>query len=255
MTILHAIILGMVEGVTEFLPVSSTGHLILTSHLLGLAESEFIKSFEVIIQLGAIGAIIALYARTLLRSKGLLVKVAVGFVPTGVVGLVLYSFVKAYLLGSVPIVIGALSIGGIILIIFEYFKKADGGVGLEFLSHRQAFLIGVAQTLALVPGVSRSAATIVAGRSLRLSRTAAVEFSFLLSIPTILAASGLDIVQHGGSFGSGQIGLLMLGFVVSFFVAWIVSVAFLRFVRTYTLVPFGVYRIIVSVILFVILFI
>jgi undecaprenyl-diphosphatase len=255
MTLLHAIILGIVEGVTEFLPISSTGHLIIVSHFLKIADSDFTKSFEIIIQLGAVLAVIVLYAKTLWNQTSMLLKLLVAFIPTGLIGLVVYSYIKTYLLGNLSVVVLALALGGVILIAFEYWMQKDGEGTLETISYKQAFVIGLFQTLAFIPGVSRAAATIVTGRTLGLSRKAAIEFSFLLSIPTMLAASGLDLVKNASLFSAKNFGLLAVGFVVSAVVAGFSIVTLLRFIRAHTFIPFGVYRIVAAVIFFYIFFI
>jgi len=248
MTPFDAIILGVVEGATEFLPISSTGHLILVNQLLGNSPTEFAKSFEIIIQLGAILAVVALYWRSFLNIE-LLKKLAVAFIPTGVIGLALYSFVKTYLLGSTVVVLAALAVGGAILIIFEYMHTPPPeGAPEKPLSYRNAVLIGLFQSLAIIPGVSRSAATIVGGLALGYSRTAIVEFSFLLAVPTLLAASGLDLVKHGLVFSNGEQLSLLIGFVLSFVVA-IASIRWLLgYVRKHSFTAFGAYRILLAVV-------
>lgn len=252
MNLLHALILGIVEGVTEFLPISSTGHLILTSHLLSLQPTDFLKSFEVIIQLGAIGAIIALYWRKLLMSWEVMKRIAVGFVPTAILGLVFYKAIKQFL-GNSEVVLWALGIGGLLLILFEKLHHEPISEGsVEQISYRQAFLIGTFQAFAFVPGVSRAAATIIGGLALGLRRTIAVEFSFLLSVPTMLAASVLDIYKNGSAFSSNQFSLLAVGFVTAFIVALFAVKFLLKFVRTHSFISFGVYRVALALIFLVI---
>src|SRR5688500_9076547 len=191
MSLLHALIIGVVEGITEFLPVSSTAHMILTSHLLGLEDQPFVKSFEIIIQLGAILSVVALYWRKLL-DRELLTKTAVAFVPTGIVGLTVYKALKSYLIGNLYVVLGSLLIGGIALIVFSRATTADDdAVDFSQITYRRALLIGVFQAIAIIPGVSRSAATIVGGSLIGVSKRTIVEFSFMLAIPTMAAATGL----------------------------------------------------------------
>lgn len=252
MTWFDAIILGVVEGATEFLPISSTGHLILANEVLGNLPTEFAKSFEIIIQLGAILAVLALYWRSFLHIE-LLKKIAVAFIPTGVIGLALYPIVKTYLLGSVPVVLGALALGGAALIIFEYFYNNTPKEKIQDkpLSYRDALLIGFFQSLAIIPGVSRSAATIIGGLSLGYSRVAIVEFSFLLAVPTMLAASGLDVVQSGLLFTGSEWTVLMIGFIVSFVVALVSIKWLLAYVRSHSFTAFGVYRILLAVVFFI----
>jgi len=245
MTLFDAIILGIVEGFTEFLPISSTGHQILASHLLGLDDTEFLKSFEIVVQLGAILAVVVIYFRKFLEIE-LLKKLLVAFIPTGAVGIAMYPFIKNVFLGSELLVVWALLLGGIALIIFEYFHTEGDQDTVESITYGQAALIGLAQSIAVIPGVSRSAASILGGLLMGIKRAAIVEFSFLLAVPTIAAATGLDVLRNYETLFSGGLPLLATGFVVSFLVA-IVAIRFLlAFVRQYTFVPFGAYRIIVA---------
>ncbi len=249
---LHAIILGIIEGITEFLPISSTGHLILTSSLLEIPQTIFTKSFEIIIQFGAICSVIVLYWKKLWDVETIK-KLIVAFIPTGIIGLFLYKLVKTYLLGNTGVVLWALLIGGIALIVFELFHKESKNEkgGIESISYKQAFMIGLFQSIAIVPGVSRSAATIVGGLLSGLKRITIVEFSFLLAVPTMLAATSLDVFKSHGSFSADQFGVLAVGFIVSFLVA-LVSIKFLlRFIQTHTFIPFGIYRIVVAILFWV----
>lgn len=252
LTILQTIILGVVEGVTEFLPISSTGHMILTARLLAIPATDFLKTFEIVIQLGAIMAVVVLYARRLLMNREQLLRLVVAFIPVGVIGLLLYKFAKQYFLGNSLLVAWSLLIGGIVLIAFElYQKKQTGqGRGLELLSYNHAILIGVIQSIAIVPGVSRSAATIIGAMLLGYKRSAAVEFSFLLAIPTMLAASGLDLIKSAGSISGGGFMTLALGFVIAFVVAYASITWLLKYIKDHTFIGFGVYRIVVALIFF-----
>lgn len=248
MDTLSAILLGIVEGITEFLPVSSTGHLILASHLGGIPSSAFLSSFQIAIQLGAILAVVTLYGMPLIRSRQLMARVAAAFVPTAVIGLVAYPFVKG-LLGNPVIVVWALGVGGVLLILFEQSipESADSGEDLALLPYRHAVLIGVAQSVALVPGVSRSAATIMAGLGLGLSRRAIIEFSFLLAIPTMGAATVFDLYRSAGTFTGSEIGMMIVGFLVAWVTALVAIRWLLRFLRTHDFTWFGVYRIAVAI--------
>lgn len=249
MNISYALLFGIVEGITEFLPVSSTGHLILTAHVLGLGQTEFMKSFEIAIQLGAILAVVALYGKTFFKNPDIAKRVLTAFIPTAVVGLVLYKTIKKFLLGSDQIVLWALLIGGIFLIGFEwiYSKIRKGGVPKN-LSYQHAVLIGLCQSLAVVPGVSRSAATIVAGLALGLPRKTIVEFSFLLAVPTMLAAAGLDLAKNASGFSGDQFVFLAIGFAASFFVA-VLSIRFLLlYIQKHSFVPFGIYRVLAALV-------
>lgn len=246
MTSLEAILLGVVEGLTEFLPISSTGHLILTSHLLGLPETDFLKSFEVVIQLGAILAVVTMYWRKLFFDRRLMRRVAVALLPALGVGFLFYATIRS-LLESQWTVVTALFLGGVVLIIFEWYRKEPALSGaVETLSYRQAFFIGLAQALSVIPGVSRAGATIVGGLATGLSRGAAVEFSFLLGVPTMVAATTIDVVKNQTLFFGTDLQSFVIGFTVSFLVALIAIKLLLRFVEMHSFVPFGVYRIVVA---------
>jgi len=194
MTDLQAIILGIIEGLTEFLPVSSTAHLILSADAMHLTGSEFLKSFEIIIQLGAILSVVVLYWRRFLNWE-VLKKLVVAFIPTGIIGLTVYKAIKV-MLGSVTVVLITLIVGGIALILFEHFKEhAEDDPDFREITYRRAFLVGLFQAIAVVPGVSRSAATIVGGSLIGINKRTIVEFSFLLAVPTMAAASGLELLK------------------------------------------------------------
>jgi undecaprenyl-diphosphatase len=251
MDILHAVILGVVEGVTEFLPISSTGHLILTSKLLGIPDSTFLSSFEVAIQCGAILAVVVLYWRSFLNIE-LLKRLLVAFLPTAVIGFAVYPFVKGYLLDNADVVVASLFIGGIFLIVFELFhRERPGAVAApEEVTYRQAFAIGLFQCIAVIPGISRSAATIVGGLAVGIRRIAVVEFSFLLAVPTMGAATGLDLLKSYNEITSADFGVLLLGALVSFVVA-LGALKWLRaYVAKYTFIPFGAYRIVIALLFF-----
>lgn len=255
MTLVHSILLGIVEGITEFLPISSTAHLQLASTALGLTQTDFVKSFEIIIQLGAILAVVVIYWRTLTLSTELWKRILTAFIPTGIIGFVLYKLIKQFLLGNTTLIIWTLGIGGVILIIFEYyFSRHDAERQsireLETMSYSTAFLIGLAQSVAVIPGVSRAAATIIAGRVLGLGRKAIVEFSFLLAIPTMLAAAGYDFFKNASAFSASQLGVLTVGFITAFIAALITVKMLLRFVETHNFTWFGVYRILLAIGLF-----
>jgi len=254
MDLMTAAILGIVEGISEFLPISSTGHLILTSHLLGLKHTDFLKSFEIAIQVGAIASVVVLYWRYLLVDLRTITKVVVAFLPTGIMGLTLYKLIKQYLLGSAQVVLWSLLIGGVLLIVFElWHREREDAVGaVENISLRQALIIGCFQSLAMIPGVSRSAATIVGGLLLGLKRKVIVEFSFLLAVPTMLAATAYDLLKSGAGFSPDQFQFLAVGFVTSFVVALLSIKFLLRYIQTHTFIAFGVYRIVL--VLFWILF-
>jgi undecaprenyl-diphosphatase len=251
MDIFDAVILGIVEGVAEFLPISSTGHLILTSKLLGIPNSSFLGSFEIVIQCGAILAVLALYWRSFLQIE-LLKKLFVAFLPTAIIGFTVYPFIKGYLLGNAHIVVSALFIGGIALILFELFHREDEyAVDYpEAVSYKQALCIGLFQSIAIIPGVSRSAATIVGGLAVGIRRVAIVEFSFLLAVPTMAAATGLDLLKSYKEIPFENIDILLTGMGVAFVVALIALKSLRAFVSKYTFIPFGIYRIAIAVLFF-----
>ena len=247
MSYLDSIILGIIEGITEFLPISSTGHLILTSKILAIPSSEFLKSFEIFIQLGAIFAVVYFYRKTIFTNIETWKKVLAAFIPTAFLGLILYKFVKSFLLGNALVVAYSLIIGGIILIAFEIWQSKRE-VPAKFntvaeVPYKTAVYLGIAQVLAVIPGVSRSGTTIVAGQAMSLSRKTVVEFSFLLAIPTMFAATGLDLMKNGLSFTGQEVGFLLLGFVVSFITAILVIKWLLSYVQHHSFVVFGIYRI------------
>lgn len=247
MTFLDSILLGIVEGLTEFLPISSTAHLILASEFLGVPGSSFLSSFIIAIQLGAIGAVVFLFWRTLVFDLETMKRVAVAFVPTAVIGFLLYKLLKEVLVENLWLIAAALFIGGIVLILFERFHRE----GTEQISYKAAFLIGCVQALAIVPGVSRAGATILGGLALGIPRVKIVEFSFLLAIPTMLAATGYDLVKSGSQFASGEWELLAVGFLTSFIAAYIGVKWLIRYVQTHSFAAFGWYRILLGAALFV----
>ncbi|MFA5146709.1 MAG: undecaprenyl-diphosphate phosphatase [Candidatus Omnitrophota bacterium] len=248
MDILQAIIMGIAEGITEFLPISSTGHLILASRLMEIPQTEFLKSFEIAIQLGAILAVVCLYWRRLLADIEVMKRVVVAFVPTAVIGLALYKLIKRFLLGNSGVVLWALFLGGIFLIIFELVHREKEGDkdDISSISYGQSFIIGIFQSMAMIPGVSRAAATIIGGLMLGVRRRAIVEFSFLLAVPTMLAATALDLLKSAPSFSGMEFVLLGTGFAVSFAVA-LMSIKFLLFfIKRHSFISFGVYRIVLA---------
>lgn len=250
MTFFHAILLGIIEGLTEFLPISSTGHLVLASNLLHIPQTDFAKTFEIAIQSGAILAVVALYIRSFFDWE-LLKRLFVAFLPTAFLGLVFYRIIRDVFLISTATILSSLFFGGVAIILFEYWHKENSMTDrpARTMSYLNAVIIGVFQSIALIPGISRAAATILGGLALGFSRKTIVEFSFLLAVPTMLAATALDLLHSGHHFSAHDVSLLAVGFVVSFLVAIAAIRVFLRFIKTRTFVPFGVYRIAVSVIL------
>lgn len=253
MTFFDAIILGIVEGVTEFLPISSTGHLILVSEVLRIPHSAFLSSFEIAIQLGAILAVLLLYWRSFLDLE-VIKRVIAAFIPTACIGFALYPFVKGVLFGNPLIVVFALALGGAALIFFEMFhgEREGGAEQVRDISYSHAVLVGFFQALAIIPGVSRSAATIVGGLVAGIRRVTIVEFSFLLAVPTMLAATSFDLLKTSASFTPHEYALLATGFVVSGAVAFAAVRFLLAFIRTHSFISFGVYRIVVAALFFLV---
>jgi len=250
MDLFDAIILAAVEGLTEFLPVSSTGHTILAAALLNIVQTPFVKSFEIALEFGSILAVVVLYWRFFL-DVAVLKRLVVAFIPTGVVGLLFYRFFKDVLFGNVQIVLWALLLGGIFIILFELRYKERSAISeISKIPYTHCLLIGLFQSVSIVPGVSRSAPTIMGGLALGMKRQTIVLFSFLLAVPTMIAASGFDLVMSYNEFSSGQVDLLLVGFLVSFLVAMPAIKLFLGYVRNHSFVPFGIYRILLGVVFF-----
>jgi len=244
MDVLQAIILGLIEGATEFLPISSTGHMIVASQWLGITQNEGNKAFEVIIQLAAILAVVANYREKFsLKYLELWKKVVLAFIPLGFVGLMLHKQIKAMF--TVEIVAVMFIVGGVIFLIVEYFQrhKVYPVQRVEDVSYKQALWIGVAQVLALIPGTSRAGASIIGAMLVGLNRKASAEFSFLLALPVMMAASGFDLLKHYHDFAGTHFVPLIGGFIVAFISAWLVMRLFIRFLERFTFVAFGVYRI------------
>jgi undecaprenyl-diphosphatase len=262
MTILHTIILGIIEGLTEFLPISSTAHIDIVRTFLSIPTSEFIKSFEIIIQLGAILAVVVLYAKKVFSSFKYIKNIVIAFIPTGIIGFILYQFIKSFLLGNIWVEAIALFVGGIIIIIFENYQNKNNKevvsegekTDIKEMTIRQLLILGTAQALAVIPGVSRSGAVIIFGRALKLNRSLITEFSFLLAVPTMLLATIYDIYKSSFTFSNDQWGTIFLGFIVSFIVALFVIKWLIGYVKTHSFTVFGWYRIIFSIIVFIILF-
>ena len=253
MNFLQVFTLSIIEGVTEFLPISSTGHLILVSKLFGIIETDFVKTFQIVIQLGAILAVVTLYSRKLLTSFNLLKKLMVAFIPTAIVGFSFYPLIKGVLLGSSAITLNALFWGGVALIVVEWFlkkRKAEARESSE-VTYKQALVIGTFQSLSVVPGVSRAAATILGARIMGLDRSTAAEFSFLLAVPTMFAATGFDVWKSRDMIASSGFLTLFVGTVLSFFFA-VLAVKFLvNYIKKHDFTAFGVYRIILAVLFWI----
>lgn len=256
MDIFQAVILSVIEGVTEFLPVSSTGHLLLTSKFLNIPQTEFVKSFEIIVQLGAILSVVVLYWKKLIGNFKLWKNILVAFLPTALIGLAFYKTIKEVFFENILITVFALFVGGILLILIEKLHKEKEGAidSVEKLTLKQSFLIGIAQSFSVIPGTSRAAATIIGGLLVGANRKTAVEFSFLLAIPTMAAATGLDLIKSEFNFNSQEIMLLSLGFIGSFITALLVVKWFIKFIQTNNFFWFGIYRIVLALLFLLFLY-
>jgi undecaprenyl-diphosphatase len=249
MGIIETIILAIIEGLTEFLPVSSTGHMILASSAMKIHEDEFVKTFEIFIQLGAILAIALMYIKRFLQGIEIYTKLLVAFIPTAVIGFLAYDFIKAYLFNPVVVSI-SLILGGIVLIWIDkrVVNKQTEVETLESIPIKNAFFIGLMQCLSMIPGTSRAAATIIGGVFNKLDKKQATEFSFLLAIPTMFAATGYDLLKTPVDFDTHEITLLSIGLLFAFVSAWFAVKIFLRIVENYGFKHFGYYRIIIGLI-------
>ncbi len=252
MDLMQSIILGIIEGATEFLPISSTGHLIVVSQWLGLSQNEENKAFEVIIQLAAILAVVANYRerfRCTAANITLWKKVILSFIPIALVGLLFHTQIKAMF--TVEIVATMFIVGGIAFLIIEYLhkEKVYPVQQLEDMTYQQAAWIGFAQLFALIPGTSRAGSSIIGALIVGIGRKASAEFSFLLALPVMLAASGFDLLKHYQDFSDANILALATGFITAFISAWLVMRIFIRFLEHFTFVAFGIYRILFGLLL------
>ncbi len=246
---IQVLIMSGVEGVSEYLPVSSTGHMILAARLLGVAQSGFVKTFEIAIQLGAILAVVVLFWDKFWRNWKVLKRVIWVFVPTAGLGFVFYRLIKQWLVGNLRVTVVSLVVGGIVMIVLEqYFLRSKPGGKIEKLSLKQALVLGVIQAISVVPGVSRAAATIFGGMALGLSRSEATELSFLVAVPVMAVATGYDLLKNIKDFRGNQFELLLLGMVGAFVTAMITVKWLTDYVKNHDFRGFGVYRIVVGVI-------
>lgn len=255
MSIFDAIWLGIIEGITEFIPVSSTGHLIVLSDILGLEQNNVNKAFEIIIQFAAILALVFVYpSKFTFKHIDLWTKIAIAFIPIGTVGFLFSKQIKAMF--SVEIVAWMFIIGGIIFLIVEKFfdEKKTHISDVEDVSLKQAIWIGVAQVFALIPGTSRAGASIIGAMLVGLNRKASAEFSFLLAVPVMCATTFYDIYKHHDEIlQDSNFVVLGVGFVVSFLVALAVIKLFLKFLEKFTFVAFGIYRILFGIVILLVL--
>ena len=249
MTLTQSAVLAVIEGLTEFLPVSSTGHMILASAVMKIQDNEFVKSFEIAIQLGAVLSIVLIYAKQFLKGINLHLKLLTAFLPTAVIGFLAYHTIKTYLFNPTVVAV-SLIVGGVILILIDKraTHKASATPALEMISYKNAFFIGLIQCVSMIPGVSRAAATIIGGIFNGLDKKQATEFSFLLAVPTMCAATGYDLLKTPLTFSSVEVKLLLLGSVIAFAVAGITVLIFRRLVEQYGFKHFGYYRIAVGLI-------
>lgn len=248
MTYFEALIIAIIEGLTEFLPISSTGHMILASSLMNLDDPRFAETFEIVIQLGAILAVLFLYIKRFFISITIYLKLLVAFLPTGIIGLLAYKTIKLYLFNPYVVSV-SLIVGGVVLLFLDKWsaKKESEYKEIEDISYVNALKIGLIQCVSMVPGVSRSAATIFGGIFSGFNRQQAAEFSFLLAIPTMFAASGYDLLKEKDNIHSNDITILLFGALIAFIVAFIAVKAFVTFLNKYGFKHFGYYRIILGI--------
>jgi len=249
MNLIQTVVLSVIEGITEFLPISSTGHMILASAAMKIGDDAFVKTFEIAIQIGAILAIVLMYIKRFFQSITIYLKLATAFLPTGIIGFLAYPYIKGYLFN--PIVVScSLILGGIILILID--KKVVNQQSktdlLERITYKNAFFIGLIQCFSMIPGVSRAAATIIGGIFNGLDKKQAMEFSFLLAVPTMFAATGYDLLKTPVIFTKDEFLLLGIGLIIAFITAWFAVKIFLRIVQNYGFKYFGYYRIVIGII-------
>ncbi len=243
MTLYEATILGIVEGVTEFLPVSSTAHIALASQMMGMPQNDFIYSFNIIIQIAPIFSVMFIYSHTLLQSLDIWKKLIASFIPTGAIGLLFHKQIEE-MFSSNSIILWMIATGIFFLIVeFLYTKKGHTTESLEDVTYKQAVCVGFIQALSLIPGVSRSGSTILGGMLLGMKRETAMSFSFLLAIPTMTAASGYTLLKEYNALSFDNLAFILLGFIVSFVVGWAAVKSFLALVSKYNFTPFGIYLI------------
>ena len=246
MTWLEAIIISIVEGITEFLPISSTGHMILTQGILGMETNDFVKAFIVNIQFGAILSVVVLYWRHFIQSANFYLKLFVAFIPAAILGFLLSDFIDS-MLENVYVVAVTMILGGIILLFVDkWFNKP---IEDQTIGYPTAFKIGLFQCISMIPGVSRSAATIIGGMTQKLNRKTAAEFSFFLAVPTMFAASGYKLMSNYKAIDLENIEILIVGNIVAFIVAMIAIKSFITYLTRHGFKVFGYYRIIVGIVI------
>ena len=250
MTIFEAIVIAIVEGITEFLPISSTGHMIITEALLGMNIDEFTKAFTVNIQFGAILSVVVLYWRRFLQSWSFYQKLFVAFLPAAVIGFLAGGFIDRLLESVLTVAITMFAGGVLLLFVDKWFNK---GKDDQEITYPKALKIGFWQCIAMIPGVSRSAASIIGGMQQKLTRTSAAEFSFFLAVPTMAAASAYKLLKDYKHFNSDNFDILIIGNIIAFIVAMIAIKTFITFLQKHGFKVFGWYRIVVGLILIVLL--
>ncbi len=252
MGIFESILLGIIEGFTEFLPISSTGHLIVASQALGIDQTKVTKAYEVIIQFAAILAVLLTYKdKFSIKKIELWKKLILAFIPIGAVGYMFSGFIKSMF--DIKVVAIMFIIGGIVFLIVERFyeEKEHFCDDVEKVTYKQALWIGIAQIFALIPGTSRAGSTIIGAMLVGLNRKASAEFSFLLAFPVMCATTGYDLLKHYNDFSGSNLVVLGVGFVTAFIVAYLTIKLFLIFLQRFTFVAFGIYRIIFGTILLI----
>lgn len=249
MSYIQAFIIAIIEGLTEFLPVSSTGHMILASSLMKVNDPRFTETFEIVIQLGAIMAVLLLYIKRFFVGINIYIKLFIAFLPTGVIGILAYKAIKQYLFNPYTVSV-SLIVGGIILLLLDKWSEEKKSVykEIEDISYLDALKIGLIQCVSMIPGVSRAAATIFGGIFSGFNRQQAAEFSFLLAIPTMFAASGYDLLKEKDNIHKDDIAILLFGGAIAFIVAVIAVKAFVTFLNKNGFKYFGYYRIALGVI-------
>ena len=246
MTWFQALILSIVEGLTEFLPVSSTGHMILMEGILGMKSNDFIQAFIINIQFGAILSVVVLYWKRFFQTLTFYYKLFVAFLPAAIIGLSLIHYINE-LLQSVYVVAVMLIIGGVVLVLVDkWFKNPAKN---QEVTYKKALVIGLYQVLSMIPGTSRSAATIIGGMTQKLTKKTAAEFSFFLAVPTMFAASGYKLFENYKAINVDNIGILLFGNVVAFVVAMFAIKSFIRFLTNHGFKLFGYYRIVVGLVI------
>lgn len=255
MNLINALILGIVEGITEFLPISSTAHLIITSKLLNISQTDFQKFFEVFIQSGAILAVVLIYIQYILKNPKVIKSVLISFIPTAIVGFFLHKIIKNIFFESFYLIIGSLFFVGLLFIVFEYLVKNKKIVlkkSINQLTIFHAVAIGMVQSLAVIPGVSRAGAVMLGMMVFGYKRKESAVYSFLLAVPTILAAGAFDLYQSKKIiFASlNNLWILTFGFLISFLFAYVSVKWLINYLKKNSLVIFGIYRIIISLLLF-----